>query len=141
MQGRAAGAPATWLFLACTFVALAAVRFVVIAAFANRWTARPLLSFLVVATAFATYYMRMYGVLLDPGMLRNVPQDRPARDPRLLSWSMVGFVAAWSTLPLVLIWSADLRAPAAAAPPAPRSAGWRSASASRSWRCCRSRAT
>ena len=108
MQGRAAGAPATWLFLGCTFVALVAVHFVVIAAFANRWTARPLLSFLVIATAFATYYMRMYGVLLDPGMLRNVLKTDLRETRELLSWSMVGFVLAWSTLPLVFVWRADL---------------------------------
>lgn len=107
-SGRSLADAGTWLFLGCTFVALAAAHFVVIGLFANRWTVRPLLTFLVVATAFATYYMRLYSVMLDPGMLRNVLKTDLRETRELLSWSMIGYVFAWSVVPVALVWWARL---------------------------------
>jgi len=106
--GRVASAPGTWLFLGCTFVALVALHFVVFALLSNRWTARPLLTLLVIATGFATYYMRTYAVVLDPTMLRNVVETDIHETRELLTFAMVGWVAAWSLPPLVLIWWAEL---------------------------------
>jgi lipid A ethanolaminephosphotransferase len=101
--GRDPAAPGTWLFLGCTFVALVALHFVVLAAFSNRWTARPLLAALVLATAFAAYFMRTYSVMLDPGMLRNVLKTDLHETRELLSWSMAGWVLGWSAAPLALL--------------------------------------
>jgi len=115
--GRVASAPGTWLFLGCTFVALAALHFVLFALVSNRWTARPLLTLLVIATAFATYYMRTYAVILDPTMLRNVVKTDVRETRELLSWALFGWVFAWSALPVALIWWVDLE----------RSPAWRAA--------------
>ena len=115
--GRPAAAPATWLFLGCTFVALAALYFVLFALLSNRWTVRPLLTVLVVATAFAAYYMRTYAVVLDPTMLRNVVKTDVHETRELLSLAMVGWVLAWSALPVALVWWVDLE----------RSPPWRAA--------------
>ncbi len=115
--GRPAGAPATWLFLGCTFLALAALHFVLFALVSNRWTVRPLLSLLVIATAFASYYMRAYAVILDPSMLRNVVRTDVHETRELLSPAMLGWVVAWSLPPLALTWWVDLE----------RSPPWRAA--------------
>ncbi len=106
--GRAASAPATWLFLGGTFVALAALHFVLFALVSNRWTVRPLMTVLVIATAFASYYMRTYAVILDPTMLRNVVKTDVRETRELLSVAMLGWVLAWSALPVVLLWWVDL---------------------------------
>ena len=115
--GRAVAAPATWLFLGCTFVALAALHFVLFALVSNRWTARPLLTVLVIATAFASYYMRTYAVILDPSMLRNVVKTDVHETRELLSLAMLGWVLAWSLLPVAFVWWVDLE----------RSPPWRAA--------------
>src|SRR5689334_13976169 len=65
MSGRDLGQASSWLFVGCMSVALVALHFAIIAPFANRWTLRPLLSVLVVASAAAAYYMRTYAVLMD----------------------------------------------------------------------------
>ena len=74
----------------------------------NRWTVRPLLTVLVIATAFAVYYMRTYAVILDPTMLRNVVRTDVHESRELLSVALFGRVFAWSALPVALIWWVDL---------------------------------
>ncbi len=107
--GRSLAEPATVLFVACTFIALAALHFLLFALFSNRWTVRPLLTLLVVTTAFATYYMRTYAVVLDPGMLRNVVRTDLRESRELLSWGLIGWVIGWSALPVALVWWVQLK--------------------------------
>ena len=48
--------------------------------------------------------MRSYAVMMDPTMIQNIlkTDTREARD--LLSWSMIGAVVGWSTLPIAFLW-------------------------------------
>lgn len=104
LAGRDWSSPSSWLFVACTSVALTALHFALVAPFANRWTVRPLLSVLVIASAAAAYYMRTYAVLIDPAMIRNVIETDTHEARELLSWDMVGWVTLGSALPLAFIW-------------------------------------
>ncbi len=102
--GRDWSDPANWLFVAACFVALVALHFALIAPVANRWTIRPLLSVVIVASAATAYFMRTYSVMMDPTMVQNIlkTDTHEARD--LLSWSLVGAVLLWSAVPLTFIW-------------------------------------
>src|SRR5689334_10206233 len=104
LAGRDWSNPSSWLFLACMSVALVALHFVLVAPFANRWTMRPLLSVIVVASAAAAYYMRTYAVLMDPTMMRNVLETDTHEARELITWTMAGWVLLGSALPLVFIW-------------------------------------
>ncbi len=103
-EGRAWSDPGSWLFVLASFVALVALHFALLAPLSNRWTLRPLLSVVVIASATAMYYMRNYSVLLDPTMIQNIlrTDTHEARD--LLSWSLAGTVLLWSAPPLAFIW-------------------------------------
>jgi lipid A ethanolaminephosphotransferase len=107
---RAAGAerswsePASWLFLLCTFVALVALHFVLLAPFTSRWTARPLLAVVAIASAAAAYYMREYSVMLDPSMIQNILKTDVHEARELLSWSMLGWVLLLSLPPVAFLW-------------------------------------
>jgi lipid A ethanolaminephosphotransferase len=94
----------TWSFLCSTFVALVALHFALIAPLIGRWTARPLLTVIVIASAAAAYYMREYSVLLDPAMIQNILKTDTYEAKDLLSWSMVGYVLLGSALPVAFIW-------------------------------------
>lgn len=94
----------SWLFLGCMSVALVALHFVLLGPFANRWTMRPLLSVLLVASAAAAYYMREYAVVIDPAMIRNVLATDQHEARELLSWSMLGSVLLWAALPVAFVW-------------------------------------
>ena len=104
MAGRDWSSASSWLFLGCISVMLVAVHYVLIAPFTSRWTVRPLLSVLVVASAAASYYMRTYAVLMDPAMIRNVLETDTHEAGDLITASMLGWVLLWSAVPLVFIW-------------------------------------
>jgi lipid A ethanolaminephosphotransferase len=109
LSGRSWNDPQTWLFLACVYTALVALHFAVVAPFASRRFARPLLSLLVIASACGAYYMRTYAVILDPSMVRNVLKTDLHEAADLLSGSLLGFALMWSVLPLAFIWGVRLQ--------------------------------
>jgi lipid A ethanolaminephosphotransferase len=102
--GRGWSDPASWMFIAASFVALVALHFALLAPLSNRWTLRPLLSAVVLASAATMYFVRDYHVMLDPTMIRNILEtdSHEARD--LLSWSLAATVFLWSAPPLAFIW-------------------------------------
>ena len=96
--------PATWLFVSASFVLLVALHFLILGVITNRWTVKPLLTFIVIASAAAAYFMRTFAVLMDPTMVQNIlrTDSREAHD--LISWKLAGAVVLWSALPLAFIW-------------------------------------
>jgi lipid A ethanolaminephosphotransferase len=102
--GRVWTDPANWLFTGACFVALVALHFVLLAPVSNRWTVRPLLTLVIVASAATAFFMRSYAVMMDPTMIQNIlrTDTREAKD--LLSWSMAGAVVLWSALPVAFVW-------------------------------------
>lgn len=103
-EGRSWMAPSSWLFVLATFTALVALHFALLAPVVSRWTVRPLLTVIVIASAAAAYYMRTYSVMLDPTMIQNILQTDEHEARELLSWSMAGSVLLWSAVPLAFIW-------------------------------------
>ncbi|HEU5134267.1 MAG TPA: phosphoethanolamine--lipid A transferase [Steroidobacteraceae bacterium] len=102
--GRAWGDVTNWLFIVAVFVALVALHFVLLGAVANRWTVRPLLTVIVIASAATLYFMRTYAVIMDPTMIRNILETDMREARELMSWSLAGFVLAWSALPVAFVW-------------------------------------
>ena len=100
---------ASWGFSAALFVAFAAFYFAFTALLATRLTVRPLLSVLVLCTAFASWYMSHYAIYLDRAMLRNVLATNVHEARELLVWGMVPHVLLLGVLPAVLIWWPQLK--------------------------------
>src|SRR3954470_22781076 len=69
--------PGTWLFAGAVFVTLACFYFAFTALLSTRHTVKPLLTLLLVLTAFASYYMERYAVYLDRPMIRNILATNP----------------------------------------------------------------
>ncbi|MDQ2779578.1 MAG: phosphoethanolamine--lipid A transferase [Pseudomonadota bacterium] len=104
LQNRSASETATWVFALALLAILATLHYALFALFATRWTIKPLLAVLIVATAFATYFMQAYGVYLDPSMLRNMMHTDMAETRELLSWSLLPHLLLYAALPLGLLW-------------------------------------
>lgn len=120
LKGRDGSEFATWGFVIAIFVLVTGLHALLLLLVANRWTVKPLLAVLAVTTALATYYMRAYGVILDPSMLRNVLRTDVAEASELLSFDMAWHVVLYAGLPLMLLWHVRIvRRPWLAA------AGWR----------------
>ena len=100
---------ASWGFAAALFVAFAAFYFVFTSLLATRLTVRPLLSVLVLCTAFASWYMDHYAIYLDRAMLRNVLATHVNEARELLVWGMVPHLLLLGVLPAALIWWPQLK--------------------------------
>lgn len=103
-KGRSFADPGTWLLLAACFAALVALHFVLVAAFTNRWTVKPLLTVLLVTTAATAHFMATYSVMLDTSMLQNVLHTDLHETRELISWALVRDVLAWSVVPVAFVW-------------------------------------
>ncbi len=103
-EGRAWNEPDSWLFILCSFIALVALHFMLLAPLTNRWTMRPLLTVIVILSAAAAYLMSTYAVMLDPSMVQNVLQTDTREASDLISWNLAGSVLLWSALPIGFVW-------------------------------------
>ena len=92
-----------WPFAAGLFVAPPALHFLILLVLCNRWTAKPLLAVILIATAFASYYMASYTVFLDPSMLRNVLRTDVKEAGELFSLGMLPHLVLYGLLPLLLL--------------------------------------
>lgn len=108
LVGRDATRVATWVFASAMLVALIGIHFLLLCLVLNRWVAKPLLSVLIVATAFATYYMNSFSVYLDPNMMRNALATEAKESRDLLVWGMAPHFFVYAGLPLLFLWSVRL---------------------------------
>jgi lipid A ethanolaminephosphotransferase len=70
---------------------------------------KPLLGLLTVAAAAATHFTASYGVVLDPGMMRNVLATHPAEAQELFTLSLASDVILKGLLPAALVLRWPLR--------------------------------
>ncbi|MES2991296.1 MAG: phosphoethanolamine--lipid A transferase [Pseudomonadota bacterium] len=107
LAGRAVSAPGTWGLAAALGAFLVALHVLLLGLVTHVWTARPLLSVLIVAAAASSYFIGQYGVFIDPTMLRNVLHTQPSEARELLG---AGFWAhlALAAVPLMLLWRVRL---------------------------------
>lgn len=104
LRGRSLAEPSAWAFGAALFVLLVLVHALLLGLVANRWTIKPLLTLLLVATACASHYMEAFGVHLDPAMLRNVLHTNTAEAGELLTRGLALHLLLYAGLPLALLW-------------------------------------
>jgi lipid A ethanolaminephosphotransferase len=104
LSGDAWNAAGNPTFLVGLFVLLVAVNtFIIVPVLGRRW-AKPLLIFMLLATAFAVYFIQHYNVYLDADMLRNAIKSDPAEASEMLSASMLAPLLGYGVLPSLLIW-------------------------------------
>ena len=104
LAGRGWELAATWGFASALFAAFAAFYFAFAALLATRLTVKPLLSVLVLCTAFSSWYMDRYAIYLDRAMLRNVLATNIQEARELLVWGMVPHLLLLGVLPAALLW-------------------------------------
>ena len=108
LHGHEANTPATWGFVVAVAALLGAAHFLLMALVANRWTLKPVLAVLIVATALATYFMARYNVYLDDTMMRNVLRTDVGEARELLAPMLVPYLLLYAVLPLLLLWRVRL---------------------------------
>lgn len=89
MAGQSLAHTESWIFAVCLLVFMVAAHSFLFLLMFNRWTARWLAAVLIVATAFASYYMEKYQVYLDSSMIRNVLKTDVKEASELFNWGMI----------------------------------------------------
>ena len=92
-----------WRFALSLFVVVTAVHAFLLGLVVSRWTAKPLLTLMLLVTAVASYYMSAYGVYLDADMIRNVLQTDSKESAELLTFGMLASVLV-TLIPVSLLW-------------------------------------
>jgi lipid A ethanolaminephosphotransferase len=100
-----------WLLLATLFIALVALGYILLGLVLTRWTMRPVLALLLVATALAVHFMEQYRVFLDPAMLRNALATDPGEARDLINWSLARDLILYAGIPLWLLSRIRIRLP------------------------------
>jgi lipid A ethanolaminephosphotransferase len=108
LHGHEANTPSTWGFVVAVATLLVAGHFVLMALVANRWTVKPVLTVLIVATALVTYYMARFNVYIDATMMRNVLRTDFGEARELLTPMLLPYLFLYAVLPLLLLWRVRL---------------------------------
>jgi len=108
LHGHEPSAPGTWGFVVAVAVLLASAHFLMMALVSNRWTLKPVLTVLIVATALVTYYMARFSVYFDATMMRNVLRTDFGEARELLSPALLPHLLLYAALPLFLLWRVRL---------------------------------
>lgn len=103
LAGYSWAQPKAWLYAFCLALGLSAAHFVLLALVATRWTIKPILVFLFIATAFAEHFMSRYRVFLDTTMLRNVMATDVREAGDLMTWSLLPQLLFYAALPIFLM--------------------------------------
>lgn len=109
LAGRSATDIHTWIFAGSIFFIVTAIHSILLGLVVNRWTAKPLLSILMIATAVAVYYMNTYTVFFDTSMMRNIFQTDVKEARELFTWNMFGYVLLYGALPALLVTQLSIR--------------------------------
>ncbi len=103
LEGRALGELSTWRMGGGTLLLVVAIHFILFALPSGRWTIKPWLILLSLASAAAATYMQQYTVFFDANMLRNILHTQVGEARELLTLSMLIKVSAMAALPVVII--------------------------------------
>ena len=98
---------AQWRLVVSLFLIVTALHAFLLGWVFNRWTAKPLMTILLLATAAATYYMSAYGVYLDADMLRNVLHTDRQESSELLTLGLLAALVLGASHTLVTLLGSD----------------------------------
>lgn len=101
--------PDGWMTGVALFVAMSALHMLLLCALLNRWTAKPVLTVLLLVTAMAVHFMGQYRVYLDPDMVRNILHTDGPESRELLSSALLPPLVLYGLLPALLVWRVRLR--------------------------------
>lgn len=96
-----------WRLAVSLFLMMTSLHALLLGLVVNRWTAKPLLTVLLLVTALAAHYMSAYGVYLDADMLRNVLHTDSKESSELLSPLLLVPIAL-TLIPMAALWRVRL---------------------------------
>lgn len=93
-----------WLFAVASALIIAACLSGIVSLLAWRWTLKPVLALLFLASAFGAYFMLAYHVVIDTSMIVNALQTNTSEVRDLLSLKLAAALVVLGVLPCTLLW-------------------------------------
>ncbi|MET0549740.1 MAG: DUF1705 domain-containing protein, partial [Xanthomonas sp.] len=90
------------------FLLLLAVHGLLLGLLLWRGIAKPVLTVLLITTAFAAHYMNSYSVYLDADMLRNVLATDHKESRELMTPALIAPLLFYAVLPILVLWRVRL---------------------------------
>jgi lipid A ethanolaminephosphotransferase len=109
LDGRELVSAATWLLAVDIGLFIVAVHFALVALLLNRWTGKPLIALLILASSVAVYHIETFGIVFDVSMAQNVLNTDFKEAQELFTSSLLLNVALLSVPPLFLLWRVRLK--------------------------------
>jgi lipid A ethanolaminephosphotransferase len=100
--------PASWSLAAALLLGVVSLHALLLGLVAGRHWVKPLVALLTLGGAFAMHYMNLYGVVIDPSMVRNAFNTDLAETRELLSWNLALDLLLYGALPITLLASARI---------------------------------
>ena len=101
--------PAGWAFGAGLALMVAACLAAIVSLLAWRWTLKPVLIVLLIASAAATHFMLAYHVVIDSSMIVNVLQTDAHEAAALFDWRLLATLGLVGLLPAIGVWRVQVR--------------------------------
>ena len=76
--------------------------------FSSKYTTKPLLTILLIASSFTAYFMDTYNIVIDDSMIRNSLQTNLSESADLFSFKLVGYITFLAIIPSWFIYKVDL---------------------------------
>ncbi len=93
-----------WLFAAAFALIITACLAGIVSLLAWRWTLKPVLTLLLLASAFGAYFMLAYHVVIDTSMIVNALQTNTGEVRDLLSPRLAAALLLLGVFPCVVLW-------------------------------------
>ncbi len=97
------------VFLGSISIVLTSVIIIVLSVFCYKYTTKPVLIIILIASSIASYYMKNYNVLIDESMIRNVIETNSGEIYDLLSINLFIYLTLTAILPSILICKIRIR--------------------------------
>ena len=104
--------PLTWEklpFLCSLFLLLVCFTALILMVVSSKYTLKPALILVLVASSFASYFMNTFNVVIDAEMFRNVAQTNAAETMDLMNFKVLANFLLLGVVPSVLIYRARVR--------------------------------
>lgn len=102
--------PGGWLTGVSLLVSITALNMTLLCLLLNRWTAKPVLTVLLLVTAVAVHFMDQYTIYFDDDMIRNVLHTDRKESAELVSLGLIWALFLRGVLPVVLLWRVRVKA-------------------------------
>lgn len=96
-----------WYYLISLFILVSSLWGFIFILVSSKYTTKPFMIFVIIASAFAAYFMDSYGVIIDDHMIQNALETNGTEIYDLITLKMIAYFIFLGIIPSILIYKID----------------------------------